>query len=616
MRQDNKQIWPFFSWRGRAGRMVSAYERHQKWWWLTVMLIMTSWISYDMGALITRADVFSANRNIKGVLTVESVVARATETSGGRLIIVSQNDARFIDVSGSSWSVPGFPANVSKKQLSDLSEAGVVMDGEISMSVKPVRTKPSDMILATIGDVTFKLLFLSVYVFLIYVIAKQFRQPKKGRFRRIDQDAAPPATINDVAGYEGVKAELLEIVDYLRDPASFQAVGARPPKGILLYGPPGNGKTLMAKAVAGEAQAAFFEQSASSFIQIFAGEGAKAVRRLFEEARRAAPSVIFIDEIDSIGADRGASSHDERVQTLNAILTEMDGFQDNTGLVVVAATNRLDVLDEALVRPGRFDRKVFIPMPNQADRTAILRRHATSVVFEQSIDWPSWGARTQGFSAAELAALINEAAIEAARARRASVTSDDLIAARDRVCIGAKLDGRVLSPSERATVALHEAGHALVRIAGGGRVEKISLAPRGASLGVTVSAQEDERFLQTRPHVNEELRVLLAGRAAELLVAGVASSAAADDMRRASALARQALAALGSSSWGAYVPQTVEAGTAVEQEAADWVNAAAAQAVQILSDQRSDLDRLVLSLMDTDELTGDELLAIIAAKTS
>lgn len=602
----HKKRGPLINWNGRLGKVVDFWGRHQKWWWGIVAAFMIASFSYDIGQMMARSDIGSGGTP-KGTLTVEQAVERSAK--GGRLLITSTTDARFIDEVGGYWNIPNFAKTANQEDMDTFERNGVHVDGSFSVAVRPIKTKPSDLWLATLSDLLVKLLIIVFYALIFYFVMKYASSQKQGRYTKVNAERTR-VKIHDVAGYDGVKNELVEVVEYLRDPEKFSRLGARPPRGVLLYGPPGTGKTLLAKAVAGEAAAAFYEQSASSFVQVYAGEGAKSVRQLFEQARKNAPAVIFIDEIDAVGASRSGGGHDERIQTLNAILTEMDGFGDNHGIVVVAATNRLDTLDEALVRPGRFDRKVWIGLPTLSDREKILKIHGNKIKAADSVDWALWAAQTKGFSGAELAALVNEAAIEAARANKNQVDNEDIGKARDRVWIGAKNHGQILSDKEREIVAVHELGHALMRLHVGGRVEKVSVAPRGQSLGVTVSVMDDEKYLHTLEDVQNELLTMMGGRAAEMVVFGRVTGGAIDDMQRASSIARDAAVRLGSDKWGAYVPSDAQL-KSVDDEAAALVNNAFEQARQSLQQKKDVLLSAARALQENDELSESQLLALL-----
>ena len=357
-------------------------------------------------------------------------------------------------------------------------------------------------------------------------------------------DAERPATrFTDVAGYPAVKTEISEVVDYLRDPGRYHRAGARGPRGVLMAGPPGTGKTLLARAVAGEAHVPFFSVSGSGFVEMFVGVGAARVRDLFEQARTRGPAIVFIDEIDALGSRRdagGFAGSDEREQTLNQLLAEMDGFEDSVGVVVLAATNRPDALDPALRRPGRFDREVIVPLPDRSERASILASHARGKNLSPDTDLEQVAAATPGFSGADLANLINEAALTAVRDGRTSLTAADFAAARDRVLLGTRRSSP-LAPGELATVAVHEAGHALVAALSphADPVSRVTVLGAGQALGLTETLPADDRRLYGESYLADTLAVRLGGRAAERLTLGEASTGASDDLASATALATQ-----------------------------------------------------------------------------
>ena len=365
-----------------------------------------------------------------------------------------------------------------------------------------------------------------------------------GRSRAKVIEAERPTTrFTDVAGYDGVKQEISEVVDFLRDPQRYAAAGAQGPRGVLMVGPPGTGKTLIARAVAGEAQVPFLSVTGSAFVELFVGVGASRVRDLFADARRRAPSIIFIDEIDAIGGRRGGAAigggNDEREQTLNQLLSEMDGFDQTAGVVVIAATNRPESLDPALLRPGRFDRQVVVPLPNQTERAAILAVHAKGKKLAPDVDLTVTARGTPGFSGADLANLINEAAIHAIRDNRTTITAADFDAARDRILLGTREASNVLLPEEKQSVAVHESGHALVAALSPNAdpVSKVTILPAGMALGATHQLPEVERHLYSEAYLTDLLAVRLGGRAAELVVFGHGSTGAANDLAEATQLA-------------------------------------------------------------------------------
>jgi cell division protease FtsH len=449
-------------------------------------------------------------------------------------------------------------------------------------------------------------------------------------------DASKPSThFSDVAGYEGAKQEVSEVVDFLKNPDRYAKVGAVGPKGVLMVGPPGTGKTLMARAVAGEAGVAFFSVTGSSFIELFVGVGASRMRDLFSEARKRAPSIIFIDEIDAIGQRRGGSAlgaNDEREQTLNQMLAEMDGFDPSTGVVVMAATNRPETLDKALLRPGRFDRTVEIPLPNQKERAMILALHAQKKNMASDVDLDAVSRGTPGFSGADLANLVNEAAIVAIRSGRESIGTDDFFVARDRIILGRRDATNALLPNEKRSVAVHEAGHALVAVLSphADPVSKVTILPAGHALGVTQMLPVDERHLYPESYLTDSLSVRMGGRAAERLILGEVSSGAANDLAGATQLAVRMVREYGmsprlgpvgfSSDDPSYLGDQLISSRQyseatqqlIDEEVQRLLKEAGARATQLLSDHRDALDRLIDLLLEKETIDGDEVLAVAA----
>ena len=361
----------------------------------------------------------------------------------------------------------------------------------------------------------------------------------------------PTVTFDDVAGVEEAKQELLEVVDFLKSREKFQSLGARIPKGVLLVGPPGTGKTLLARAIAGEAEVPFFSISGSEFVEMFVGVGASRVRDLFDQAKRNTPCIIFIDEIDAVGRHRGAGlggSHDEREQTLNQILTEMDGFDTNTSVIILAATNRPDILDPALLRPGRFDRRVVLDRPDINGRIAILKVHTNGKPLGESVSLEVLAKETAGFSGADLANLVNEAAILAARRDKKTIDMQELEESIDKVIAGPERKSLRISPKEKQITAYHEAGHALIAkmLPNANPPRKITIIPRGRGLGFTTPLQE-ERYIWSPSQFNDELAALLGGRAAEELIFNELTTGASDDIKRATDLARKMVTEYGMS---------------------------------------------------------------------
>jgi cell division protease FtsH len=455
-----------------------------------------------------------------------------------------------------------------------------------------------------------------------------------GRSRAKVFDAERPSTtFADVAGYEGAKSEIAEVVDFLRQPERYSRVGAMVPRGVLMVGPPGTGKTLLARAVAGEAHVPFFSVTGSSFVELFVGVGAARVRDLFEQARKRAPAIIFIDEVDAIGQRRAGSgavvSNDEREQTLNQLLAEMDGFDPATGIVVLAATNRPEVLDPALLRPGRFDRQVTIPLPNVNERAAILGVHVRDKQLAPGVDLGAVARGTPGFSGADLANLANEAAIFAVRDNREVISAADFDAARDRIILGRREGSNVLLPEEKHAVAVHESGHAMVAALSdhADPVAKVTILPAGQTLGVTEQLPLVERHMYTEDYLNDSLAVRLGGRAAERVVLGQGSTGAANDLAGATDLATKMVREfglseklgpvgypeggsvfLGSGGPGMSSRPFAEATQAeIDAEVAALLRRAEQRAVELLKTHRAELDSLVSLLLETETVDGADV---------
>jgi cell division protease FtsH len=369
---------------------------------------------------------------------------------------------------------------------------------------------------------------------------------------RLHTDNKPKVTFEDVAGVEEAKEELQEVIEFLKYPKKFQALGAKIPRGVLLVGPPGSGKTLLAKAIAGEAGVPFFSISGSEFVEMFVGVGASRVRDLFDQAKKSAPCLVFIDEIDAVGRQRGAGlggGHDEREQTLNQLLVEMDGFDPNNGTIVIAATNRPDILDPALLRPGRFDRRIIVDNPDTKGRRAILEVHARGKPIAEDVNLETLAKRTPGFSGADLANMVNEAALLAARRNKRKISADEMDEAIDRVIAGPQRRSRVLTPKERELAAYHEAGHALLAkvIAGSDPPHKVTILPRGMALGYVMYAPQEDKYTYTRQEILARITATLGGRVAEEIIFGEVTTGAQNDFEQATELARKMVTEYGMS---------------------------------------------------------------------
>jgi len=457
---------------------------------------------------------------------------------------------------------------------------------------------------------------------------------------RVYVETGIKVTFDDVAGVDEAKAELQEVVGFLKDPASHGRLGARIPRGILLVGPPGTGKTLLARAVAGEAGVPFFSINGSEFVEMFVGVGAARVRDLFEQARQRAPAIIFIDEIDALGRARGAfglGGHDEKEQTLNQLLAELDGFDPSVGLVLLAATNRPEILDPALLRAGRFDRQVLVDRPDKVGRVQILKVHLKKVRLAPDADPEKIAALTPGFSGADLANLVNEAALLATRRSAEAVALEDFTAAVERIVAGLEKKNRLLNPLERRIVAYHEMGHALVALSlpGSDKVHKVSIIPRGVgALGYTIQRPIEDRFLMTREELENKMSVLLGGRAAETIVFEEVSTGAADDLAKVTDIARSMVMRFGMDErlgniayerqqaplLGTELPvsqakdYSEDTAQRIDQAVRELVSRRFDATVEILRAQRDRLERGAQALLERETLTEDELARLFQEK--
>ena len=453
------------------------------------------------------------------------------------------------------------------------------------------------------------------------------------------RDSSRPTTFSDVAGAQEEKEELAEIVDFLKNPGKFIDLGARIPKGVLLVGPPGTGKTLLARAVAGEAGVEFLSISGSDFVEMYVGVGASRVRDLFEQAKDVAPAIIFIDEIDAVGRQRGTGlggGHDEREQTLNQLLVEMDGFGTNQGVVVMAATNRADILDPALLRPGRFDRQVYVGLPDIRGREDILKIHVKNKPLAEDVDLKTVARGTSGFTGADLENLANEAALPAARRNEKFVTMQDFAEAEIKVIAGPEKKSRVVSEQERRLTAYHEAGHAIVMHALPTHepVHQITIIPRGQAGGMTISLPEEDRSYQSRRYMEEQIVSLLGGRVAEALCRGEVSTGASSDIRRASQIARRMVTVYGmSEKLGAISfesgqdevfigrtmaqakPYSEQVASQIDEEVKAIIDNAYAQAEKILKRDRGQLDTVAEYLLAHETMDAQDFLAVFSDKT-
>ncbi|MDX2255717.1 MAG: ATP-dependent zinc metalloprotease FtsH [Pseudanabaenaceae cyanobacterium bins.39] len=549
--------------------------------------------------------------------------------------ITLSSDRTFAEV-----TVPGGPEGKRKVRVNlpnDPEFTKTVRENNIELDVAARRTDGA--LMQTLSSLILPVLLL---VGLFFLLRRAQAGPGNqamnfGKSRaRVQMEPQTQVTFTDVAGIEQAKFELTEVVDFLKNPDRFTAVGAKIPKGVLLVGPPGTGKTLLARAVAGEAGVPFFSISGSEFVEMFVGVGASRVRDLFEQAKSNAPCIVFIDEIDAVGRQRGAGlggGNDEREQTLNQLLTEMDGFEGNTGIIIVAATNRPDVLDAALLRPGRFDRQVVVDRPDFAGRLEILGVHARGKTLSKDVDLEKIARRTPGFTGADLSNLLNEAAILAARRNLTEISMDEINDAVDRVLVGPEKKDRVMSEKRKELVAYHEAGHALVGalMPDYDAIQKVTIIPRGRAGGLTWFLPTEER-MQSRAYLQNQMAVALGGRIAEEIVFGEeeVTTGASSDLQQVAAIARQMVmrfgmseklgpVALGRSSGNMFLGRDIaaerdfseETAATIDEEVGILVADAYRRAKQLLVDNRHVLDTIAHALVERETVDAEELQQIL-----
>jgi cell division protease FtsH len=535
-------------------------------------------------------------------------------TVGPELLVFDRRDGRTFQAVPPAGYVASNPTFIT-----DLARRGVRIDvrrGETSNA-------------GSYGAFALGLLFLGFAGLALYRIVTG-RVPTLEKARTVDPQQVT-VTFADVAGVDEAKEEVREIVDFLREPAKFASIGGRIPRGILLVGPPGTGKTLLARSMAGEAKVPFISSSGSDFVEMYAGVGAARVRKLFREARRHKSCIIFIDELDAVGRNRGGNSlsHEEREQTLNQLLVEMDGFAQSEGVIVVAATNRQDILDAALLRPGRFDRQVTVGNPDLKGREQILRVHTKKIALQPDIDLRSIARGTPGFSGADLANLMNEAALLAARVGRTTVTNGDLDAARDKVLMGVERKSVAMSERERVTCAYHEAGHAVVAamLPDADPLHKVTIIPRGRALGVTMQLPEADRYTHSKPFIEAQIAILMGGRVAEEQFLRQMTSGASNDIERVTDLARKMVCELGmsplgplhyrrpSSAWdndSRAAGFSEETARRVDDEIRAIVMRGYETSRQIIERQRPAVEALAKELLEFESIDADRLKALLA----
>ncbi len=554
--------------------------------------------------------------------------------SGGRI------DGKYLE-NGKDSKAIAYTTEYLPNQSSEIFK--MVLDSQKSGQPIPYNPKPKSELLQ---GIFINVLFGTIFILGLYLLFMRQLQGTGnkamsfGKSRaKLVQEGQIKITFKDVAGVEEACEELKEIVEYLKDPKRFSRLGGKIPKGVLLIGPPGTGKTLLAKAIAGEANVPFFSISGSDFVEMFVGVGASRVRDLFDQAKKSRPCIVFIDEIDAVGRSRFAGiggSHDEREQTLNQLLVEMDGFGDNEGVILIAATNRPDVLDPALLRPGRFDRQVMVGLPDLRGREKILQVHGKKVKLDSGADLTKIAKVTPGFSGADLANLINESALLAARAGDDTIKTDKLEEAKDRVMMGPERRSLVIHDKEKLVTAYHEAGHAIVSrfTPDGDAVHKVTIIPRGPALGVTWILPNEENHNYTRQQLNNQLYYLMGGRGAEEIKFGEFTTGASNDIERATNLAHRMVCSYGMSdrlgprAFGEHSGHVFlgkemtrernyseETASLIDEEIKRLIDEAHAKTLEILRDKREVLDRVAEALVERETLDGDEFELLVTGHT-
>jgi len=591
----------------------------QSWRWIWGLLIVAVLAVLIVPSLLPRSSAksltYNAFRNdVKHNAVRTATIDNTTGVISGKLS------------NGTTYSVPG-PHPSSQPTVALMRTHGVA----VTFSNPPTNLW---------GDLFPYILFIGIAVLLMLFISRQARGQMSGIMSigrskaRLFSSDRPTTTFQDVAGYNGVKQEISEVVDFLRTPARFRDIGAKIPKGVLLVGPPGTGKTLLARAVAGEAGVPFLSVSGSDFMEMFVGVGASRVRDLFQTARKQAPAIIFVDEIDSIGRKRGAGlggGHDEREQTLNQMLNEMDGFDPAEGVVIIAATNRPDILDPALLRPGRFDRQIVVPLPDLDERLPILQVHCRGKRIGPDVDLDLVARGTPGMSGADLANLVNEAALHAVRRGSATIEMADFESSRDRVLMGQRRESLVLSDEEKERVAYHEGGHAVLAyvLEHADPVHKVTILPTGMALGVTMQLPVEERHIHPRADIEDSLCVRMGGRVAEMLVYGDLSTGAANDLVGNTELARKMVREWGMSeeigpmAWGSqgqvFLGEDLmhtrdyseDTSRVIDDEVERILRTQEERAMELLTRHRGGLDKVAEALLAQESIDGAEVGRLI-----
>ena len=589
-------------------------------WMVILVLIILAWNVFKTGATAVDEVTFSQFLDQVGQGHVQKVQIRGEEISGQYAPSAGKREPRF------KTYAANYPDLVK-----DLRAKGVEIE------ITP--TKDSSFVSAL---VMYGPLILLVAIWFVIMRQMQAGGNKALSFGKSRAKLLTPTqkkvTFKDVAGVEEAKVELQEIIEFLKDPQKFQKLGGKIPKGVLLIGSPGTGKTLLARAVAGEANVPFFTISGSDFVEMFVGVGASRVRDLFEQGKKNAPCIIFIDEIDAVGRHRGAGlggGHDEREQTLNALLVEMDGFDTNEGVILVAATNRPDVLDPALLRPGRFDRRVVVDRPDLRGREQILKVHTRNTPLSENVDLVIIARGTPGFSGADLANLVNEAALNAARFNKKKVEMIDFEYAKDKVMMGPERKSMIMTEDEKRNTAYHEGGHALVAaiVPDADPVHKVTIIPRGRALGVTMQLPSEDKYSHTKEYLEATITVMMGGRIAEEKFLGHMTTGAGNDIERATDMARKMVCEWGMSEMGPLTfgrpeqeiflgrdfgrTQDYSESTAnqIDAEVKRIVTSAYDRAKKLIDDNEKAMHRLARTLLEKEVLDGDEVLQIIAEES-
>ncbi len=604
--------------KGEGGRSGMP---EQSWRWIIFVLIGLLALALIIPGSLTKDpkqstyDVFTSS--IKNAAQSPQTKPKEVTIENSTGVITFKTEA------GSTFRANG-PAPASEDEIKMIQDAGI-----------PLKfNNPKSNLFTSLLPFLFPvLLFIGIF----WLIRRQAQGQMNGMMNigrskaKVYTTERPATTFADVAGYEGAKQEISEVVEFLKDPKRFEEIGARIPKGVLLVGPPGTGKTLLARAVAGEAGVPFMSVTGSDFMEMFVGVGASRVRDLFQTARKQAPAIIFVDEIDSIGRKRGAGlggGHDEREQTLNQMLSEMDGFEATEGIVMMAATNRPDILDPALLRPGRFDRQVVVPLPDLEERLPILKVHGKSKKLAPDVDLELVARGTPGMSGADLSNLVNEAALQAVRRGATEVHMRDFEAARDRIFMGQRRESTILSDDEKERVAYHEGGHAVLSyvLPHADPLHKVTILPTGMALGVTQQLPMEERHIYRREFIEDSLAVRMGGRVAELLIYGDLSTGASNDLLGNTDLARKMVTEwgmsdrIGPAAWGGSgqmflgddllhsgSPYSDETSSIIDEEVQRILRESEARARDYLSKHRAGLERVALALLERETIDGSEV---------